>query len=70
MEGNGPVVLVVNACLLKDLKEDVVGVSLIAQDVTSEKIVMENFIRVQGVGITIIHNPCNGIMFTHQLKKD
>ncbi|KAF3783194.1 Alpha-(1-4)-fucosyltransferase [Nymphaea thermarum] len=52
MEGNGPVFLVVNACLLKDLKEDVVGVSLIAQDVTSEKILMENFICVQGVGRT------------------
>lgn len=38
----------VNACASRDYTENVVGVCFVGQDVTSEKVVMDKFIRLQG----------------------
>lgn len=56
-EEKGPVVLLVNACSSRDLKENVVGVCFVAQDVTGQKIVMDKFTRIQGDYRAIVQNP-------------
>ena len=56
-EDKGPVVLLVNACSSRDLKENVVGVCFVAQDVTGQKNVMDKFTRIQGDYRTIVQNP-------------
>ncbi|XP_034698119.1 phytochrome E [Vitis riparia] len=40
--------IVVNACTSRDYTNDIVGVCFVGQDITSEKIVMDKFIRLQG----------------------
>ncbi|CAN6470627.1 unnamed protein product [Victoria cruziana] len=57
LEENGPVVLLVNACSSRDLKENVVGVCFVAQDVTSQKVLVDKFTRIQGDYVAIVHNP-------------
>ncbi|KAF6142739.1 hypothetical protein GIB67_018450 [Kingdonia uniflora] len=44
----GPVSLIVNACTSKDYRENFVGVCFIAQDMTSQKIVMDKFTNLAG----------------------
>lgn len=45
---NSAVYLVVNACTSRDYTGTVVGVCFVGQDVTSEKVVHDKFIRMQG----------------------
>ncbi|CAA3029457.1 phytochrome e [Olea europaea subsp. europaea] len=45
---NSDIYLLANACTSRDYKNDIVGVCFTAQDITSEKIVMDKFIRLQG----------------------
>ncbi|GMI77724.1 phytochrome E [Hibiscus trionum] len=45
---NSVVYIVVNACTSRDYTNDVVGVCFVGQDITSEKVVMDKFIRLQG----------------------
>ncbi|XP_077214566.1 phytochrome C isoform X2 [Tasmannia lanceolata] len=54
---SGPIILEVNACCSRDLKENVVGVCFVAQDVTGQKMVMDKYTRIQGDYIAIVHSP-------------
>ncbi|OVA20145.1 PAS domain [Macleaya cordata] len=56
-EVNGPVILVVNACCSRDIKENVVGVCFVGQDVTGQKMVMDKYTRIKGDYVTIVQNP-------------
>lgn len=56
-KSTGPVILVVNACCSRDMKDDIVGVCFVAQDVTEQKLVMEKYARIQGDYIGIVRNP-------------
>ncbi|XVF25532.1 hypothetical protein REPUB_Repub13aG0220500 [Reevesia pubescens] len=40
--------IVVNACISRDYTNDVLGVCFVGKDITSEKVVMDKFIRLQG----------------------
>ncbi|XP_017619498.1 phytochrome A-like isoform X2 [Gossypium arboreum] len=53
----GPISLIVNACVNRDLQESVVGVCFVAQDVTVQKIVMDKFTKIEGDYKAIVHNP-------------
>ncbi|KAK8543007.1 hypothetical protein V6N12_015581 [Hibiscus sabdariffa] len=55
--GAGPISLVVNACINRDLHENVVGVCFVAQDVTVQKIVTDKFTKIEGDYKAIVHNP-------------
>nr|AAO86645.1 PHYA4 photoreceptor [Stellaria longipes] len=54
---SGPISLVVNACASKDVNGNVVGVCLIAQDITGQKTVMDKFTRIEGDYKAIIQSP-------------
>lgn len=54
---SGPITLVVNACASRDLQEDVVGVCFVAQDITTQKTVMDKFTRIEGDYKAIVQNP-------------
>ncbi|XP_068658918.1 phytochrome A-like [Aristolochia californica] len=54
---NSPVVLIVNACASRDIHNNVVGVCLVAQDMTAHKLVMDKFTRIEGDYQSIIQNP-------------
>ncbi|CAA0833554.1 Phytochrome A [Striga hermonthica] len=54
---SGPISLVVNACTSRDIKDDVVGVCFIAQDVTTERSMMDKFTRIEGDYQAIVQNP-------------
>uniref|UniRef100_A0A0C9RWC2 Phytochrome n=1 Tax=Wollemia nobilis TaxID=56998 RepID=A0A0C9RWC2_9CONI len=56
-EDKRPVILIVNACSSRDLKENVVGVCFVAQDVTHLKVAMDKFTRIQGDYKAIVQNP-------------
>ncbi|KAI3863807.1 hypothetical protein MKW98_031399 [Papaver atlanticum] len=51
------VFLVVNACSSKDYLNNIVGVGFVCQDITSQKVVLDKFIRLQGDYKAIFHNP-------------
>ncbi|PSS00333.1 Phytochrome like [Actinidia chinensis var. chinensis] len=53
----GPISLVVNACASRDIRENVVGVYFVAQDITGQKIVMDKFTRIEGDYKAIVQNP-------------
>ncbi|KAI3913905.1 hypothetical protein MKW92_051690 [Papaver armeniacum] len=54
---NKSVFLVVNACCSKDFLNNIVGVGFVGQDITSQKVVMDKFIRIQGDYKAVLHNP-------------
>ncbi|KAF3943694.1 hypothetical protein CMV_029772 [Castanea mollissima] len=54
---SGPISLVVNACASRDLRDNVVGVCFVAQDITGQKIVMDKFTRIEGDYKAIVQNP-------------
>ncbi|KGN47791.1 phytochrome A [Cucumis sativus] len=53
----GSIRLVVNACASRDLRENVVGVCFVAQDITGQKMVMDKFTRLEGDYKAIVQNP-------------
>nr|P93673.1 RecName: Full=Phytochrome type A [Lathyrus sativus]AAB47994.1 phytochrome type A [Lathyrus sativus] len=53
----GPISLIVNACASRDLRENVVGVCFVAQDITAQKTVMDKFTRIEGDYKAIVQNP-------------
>ncbi|KAK4427536.1 Phytochrome A1 [Sesamum alatum] len=53
----GPISLVVNACASRDIRDNVLGVCLIAQDITVQKSVMDKFTRIEGEYRAIVQNP-------------
>ncbi|XWS31084.1 hypothetical protein CRYUN_Cryun23aG0047000 [Craigia yunnanensis] len=56
-ENDGPIILVVNACCSHDLKENVVGICFVGQDLTGQKIVMNKYIRIHGDYVGIMRSP-------------
>ncbi|XVF31906.1 hypothetical protein REPUB_Repub17cG0035000 [Reevesia pubescens] len=56
-ENNGPIILVVNACCSRDLKENVVGICFVGQDLTGQKMVMNKYTRIQGDYVGIMRSP-------------
>ncbi|XP_038887327.1 phytochrome C [Benincasa hispida] len=54
---NDPVILEVNSCCSRDLNNNVVGVSFIGQDVTKQKLVMNQYTQIQGDYTGIMRNP-------------
>ncbi|KAK8664610.1 hypothetical protein V6N13_084390 [Hibiscus sabdariffa] len=53
---NSIVYIMVNACTSRDYTNDVVGVCFVGQDITSEKVVMDKFIRLQGDYTAIVQS--------------
>ncbi|KAM7257826.1 hypothetical protein ACFE04_013567 [Oxalis oulophora] len=51
------VFVVVNACSSKDYRNDIVGVCFVGQDITSQKIVMDKFVHMEGDYKAIVHSP-------------
>nr|P55141.1 RecName: Full=Phytochrome A [Petroselinum crispum]CAA53165.1 phytochrome A [Petroselinum crispum] len=56
-EDSVPITVVVNACATRGLHDNVVGVCFVAQDVTSQKTIMDKFTRIQGDYKAIVQNP-------------
>ncbi|CAK7349128.1 unnamed protein product [Dovyalis caffra] len=56
-QNNDHVVLVVNACCSRDVKENVAGVFFVGQDVTGEKLFLDKYTRIQGDYVGILRNP-------------
>lgn len=56
-ENSGPIVLVVNACCSRDVKDNVVGVCFVTQDVTRQKMMMDQYACIQGDYAATIRNP-------------
>lgn len=56
-EKNGPVILVTNACCSRDVKENIVGVCFIGQDITGQRLIMDKYTRIQGDYVGIMQNP-------------
>ncbi|KAL1831876.1 hypothetical protein ACET3Z_001527 [Daucus carota] len=56
-DGSVPITLVVNACASRGIHDNVVGVCFVAQDVTSQKTIMDKFTRIQGDYKAIVQNP-------------
>ncbi|KAJ1393316.1 Signal transduction histidine kinase, dimerization/phosphoacceptor domain [Sesbania bispinosa] len=54
---SGPICLVVNACVSRDLQHNVVGVCFVAQDITIQKTFMDKFTRIEGDYKAIVQNP-------------
>ncbi|KAF2284796.1 hypothetical protein GH714_030573 [Hevea brasiliensis] len=54
---SGHVFLVVNACCSRDVRENVVGVCFVGQDLTGQKVVMEKYTHMQGDYVGIVRNP-------------
>ncbi|XWS75889.1 hypothetical protein CRYUN_Cryun01aG0130300 [Craigia yunnanensis] len=56
-EKDGPIILVVNACCSRDLKENIVGICFVGQDLTGQKIVMNKYNHIQGDYVGIMRSP-------------
>ncbi|KAA8524865.1 hypothetical protein F0562_011288 [Nyssa sinensis] len=57
-ENDGPVVLVANACCSRDIKENIVGVCFVGQDVSGQKMIMDKYTRIQSDYVGIVRSPC------------
>nr|AAR33030.1 phytochrome C [Sorghum arundinaceum] len=56
-ECNGPIILMVNSCCSRDLSEKVIGVCFVGQDLTTQKMIMDKYTRIQGDYVAIVKNP-------------
>ncbi|KAL5987927.1 hypothetical protein ACLOJK_035687 [Asimina triloba] len=56
-ENNGPVILVVSACCSRNMKENIIGVCFVAQDVTAQKMAMDKYTQIQGDYAAIVRSP-------------
>ncbi|KAJ8568611.1 hypothetical protein K7X08_028144 [Anisodus acutangulus] len=56
-ENAGPITLVSNACCSRDVKQNIVGVCFIGQDVTGLKLTKDKYSRIQGDYVGIVRNP-------------
>nr|AYW35331.1 phytochrome [Spirogyra varians] len=52
----GSLVMLVNSCVNRDVNDKIVGVCLVGQDITTQKIVLDKYIRCEGDYRTIIHS--------------
>lgn len=51
---SGPISLLANACVSRDLDDNVVGVRFVAQDITGQNTVMDKFTRIEGDYMAIV----------------
>ncbi|KAJ3681273.1 hypothetical protein LUZ60_015762 [Juncus effusus] len=52
-----PISLIVNACSSRDINDTVVGACFVAQDLTAQKTIKDQFTRIEGDYKSIIQNP-------------
>ncbi|KAI3675142.1 hypothetical protein L1987_84727 [Smallanthus sonchifolius] len=57
-ETNDHITLVTNACCSRDLKQTIVGVCFVGQDLTAQKMITEKYTKVKGDYASIIRSPC------------
>ncbi|KAK2985678.1 hypothetical protein RJ640_011906, partial [Escallonia rubra] len=56
-ENDGCVILIANACCSRDVKENIIGVCFVGQDVTGQKLLMDKYTRIQGDYVGIVRSP-------------
>ncbi|KAK3022474.1 hypothetical protein RJ639_046349 [Escallonia herrerae] len=56
-ENDGCVILIANACCSRDVKENIIGVCFVGQDVTGQKLLMDKYTRFQGDYVGIVRSP-------------
>ncbi|CAA2979079.1 phytochrome C [Olea europaea subsp. europaea] len=57
-EESGPVILVANACCSRDVKENIVGVCFVGQDVTGQRMILDKYNQIHGDYVGIVRSPC------------
>lgn len=57
-EPNDQITLVTNACCSRDLKQTIVGVCFVGQDLTAQKMIVEKYTKAKGDYASIIQSPC------------
>lgn len=57
-EENGTVILVGNACCSRDVKENIVGVCFVGQDVTGQRMILDKYNQILGDYVGIVRSPC------------
>ncbi|XP_076922403.1 phytochrome C-like [Bidens hawaiensis] len=57
-EPNDQITLVTNACCSRDLKQTIVGVCFVGQDLTAQKMIVEKYTKAKGDYASIIRSPC------------
>ncbi|KAI3809698.1 hypothetical protein L1987_19296 [Smallanthus sonchifolius] len=57
-ETSDHITLVTNACCSRDLKQTIVGVCFVGQDLTAQKMITEKYTKVKGDYASIIRSPC------------
>ncbi|KAL8238064.1 hypothetical protein R6Q59_019145 [Mikania micrantha] len=55
---NDQITLVTNACCSRDLKQTIVGVCFVGQDLTAQKMITEKYKKAKGDYASIIRSPC------------
>ncbi|KAI7742029.1 hypothetical protein M8C21_029290 [Ambrosia artemisiifolia] len=55
---NDHVTLVANACCSRDVKQAIVGVCFVGQDLTAQKMITEKYTKAKGDYASIIRSPC------------
>lgn len=56
-ENSGPVIFIVNACCSQDTKENIVGICIVGQDITAQKLITDKYTRIQGDYVGIVRSP-------------
>ncbi|PIN20367.1 hypothetical protein CDL12_06958 [Handroanthus impetiginosus] len=57
-ENNGPIILIANTCCSRDVKENIVGVCFVGQDVTGQRMISDKYNQAKGDYVGIMRNPC------------
>ncbi|KAK1439768.1 hypothetical protein QVD17_05588 [Tagetes erecta] len=57
-EPNEQITLVTNACCSRDLKQAIVGVCFVGQDLTAQRMITEKYTKAKGDYASIIRSPC------------
>lgn len=57
-ELNDQITLVTNACCSRDLKQAIVGVCFVGQDLTAQKMITDKYTKAKGDYASIIRSPC------------
>ncbi|CAL9078133.1 unnamed protein product [Musa acuminata var. zebrina] len=56
-DSNSSIILVVNSCCSHDMKDIIVGVCFVGQDVTRQKLMMDKNTRIQNDYVAVVRNP-------------
>ncbi|KAL8152240.1 hypothetical protein V2J09_010000 [Rumex salicifolius] len=55
---NSPVTFIVNACCSRDVGGNIIGVCFIGQDITAQRTIMDEYVKIQGDYAAILRSPC------------